>query len=266
LEPDDRDVVISYLNNGKARSVQAANVVMACMNSVVPFLCPEIAEVQKVALRSAVRAANQATNVLFRNWRAFEEAGITGATAPNSFYGRVGLASPRYLGRVNPSTSPTEPVVVAFNTGGNSGILSNPYMVRSICGDATPELGTPADDQFRAVRQGLLGTSFEVFERNVREESARILAGTSFDPARDIVAITVNRWSHGFATGLNELFDKPLEPGTLPPTVVARQKFGRIAIANSDAGGVSTMQTAFDQAWRAINDLEPRAYGFYERI
>jgi spermidine dehydrogenase len=122
------------------------------------------------------------------------------------------------------------------------------------------------DDQFRAVRQGLLQTPFDVFERNVRQQSARILAGTSFDPARDIVAITVNRWPHGFATGLNELFDKPLEPGAFPPTVIARQKFGRIAIANSDAGGVSTMQTAFDQAWRAIDDLDSRVFGFYEQI
>jgi spermidine dehydrogenase len=266
LEPDTREVVISYLNAGKARSVKAANVIMACMNNVVPFLCPQIPDVQKAALRTSVRAANQATNVLFRNWLAFEEAGITGAAAPNSFFGRLGLASPRFLGGMKPSTSPKDPVIVSFSTGGNSGILSNPYMLRALCGEATPEPGTPPDDQFRAVRHGLLSAPFELFEREVREQSVRILAGTRFDPARDIVAITVNRWPHGFATGLNELFDEPLEPGTFPPTVIARQKFGRIAIANSDAGGVSTMQTAFDQAWRAVNDLEPRPYGFYERI
>jgi spermidine dehydrogenase len=115
------------------------------------------------------------------------------------------------------------------------------------------------------VRQGLLATPFETFERNVRDLSVRALAGTDFDPGRDILAITVNRWSHGFATGRNSLFDE-IEPGAVSPTVVARQKFGRIAIANSDAGGVSTMQTAFEQAYRAINDLQPRAYGFYEQI
>jgi spermidine dehydrogenase len=266
LEPDGREVQVSYLNDGKALSVKASHVVMACMNNVVPFLCPEIPEPQKVALRTAVRAANQATNVLFRDWRAFAEAGISGVTAPNSFYGRMGLASPRYFGRTTPSTAPDQPVLVSFSTGGNSGILSNPYMVKALCGDAAPELGTPSDDQFRAVRKGLLGTPFETFERAVRDQSARVLAGTSFDPARDIVAITVNRWAHGFATGLNELFYMGPALGEFAPTVIARQPFGRIAIANSDAGGVSTMQTAFDQAWRAINDLEPRAYGFYERI
>tara|TARA_R110002072_G_scaffold303107_2_gene493825 strand:- start:103322 stop:105313 length:1992 start_codon:yes stop_codon:yes gene_type:complete len=266
LEPDSRDVIVSYLNDGRAHSVKAGSVVMACMNNIVPFLCPEVGEIQKRALRTAVRAPNQMTNVLFRNWRAFEEAGITGVTAPNSFYGRMGLSSPRYFGGMRPSTLPSEPIIVSFGTGGNSGILSNPYMVRGICGDATPEFGTPADDQFRAVRYGLLAAPFELFEREVRDLSARVLAGTSFDPARDILAITVNRWAHGFATGRNELFDEPLQPGEFPPNVVARQRFGRIAIANSDAGGVSTMQTAFEQAYRAISDLEPRAYGFYDSI
>jgi spermidine dehydrogenase len=266
LEPDNREVEISYLQDGKTFSVKAANVVMACMNNVVPQICPELPDLQKEALRTAVRAANQQTSVLFRDWRAFQAAKITGVTAPNTFFGSMRVASPRYLGGMRPSQSPSEPIVVTFGTGGNSGILSNRYMVEGLCGDAAPEYGTAPDDQFRAVRYGLLNQPFEFFERHVRDMSARVLAGTNFDPARDIVGITVNRWSHGFATGRNELFDKPLEPGAFPPPVIARQKFGRIAIANTDAGGVSTMQTAFDQAFRAINDLEQRAYGFYESI
>lgn len=266
LEPDHRDVIISYLNNGEALSVKAGSVVMACMNNIIPVLCPELDDAQKGALRAAVRSPNQSTNVLFRNWEAFAEAGITGATAPNSFYGSMRLASPRYFGGMVPSTSPSEPIVVSFGTGGNSGILSNRYMVEALCGDSAPAIGSPADDQFRAVRYGLLGAPFEVFERQVRDLSSRILAGTSFDPARDIVAISVNRWAHGFATGRNELFDEPLKPGEFPPNVIARQRFGRIAIANTDAGGVSTMQTAFEQAYRAVNDLERRAYGFYDSI
>ncbi|MDF2900270.1 MAG: hypothetical protein K0Q62_329 [Phenylobacterium sp.] len=266
LETDTRDVQVSYLQGGKTYSVKAGNVVMACMNNVVPHLCPEMPDLQKVALRTAVRAANQQTNVLFRDWRAFQAAKLTGVSAPTSFFGGMRLASPRYLGAMTPSKSPSEPVVVTFSTGANSGILSNRYMVEALCGENAPPIGTRPDDQFAAVRQGLLATPFSLFERHVREMSARVLAGTDFDPARDIVGITVNRWSHGFATGRNDLFDEALEPGAFPPIVVARQKFGKIAIANTDAGGVSTMQTAFDQAFRAINDLEPRAYGFYEHI
>jgi spermidine dehydrogenase len=94
---------------------------------------------------------------------------------------------------------------------------------------------------------------------------SRALAGSGFDPARDIVAITVNRWPHGFAMGRNILFDKNAGEGD-SPCVPARQKFGHITIANSDASGIDLVQTAFDEAFRAVRELEPRRYGYYERI
>lgn len=266
LEPDGREVQISYLNAGKTLSVKAHSVVLACMNNIIPHICPEVPDIQREAQAAAIRAPNQVTNVLFRNWEAFQQAGVTSVTSPWTFYGSIRLGGQRYFGNVVPSRSPSEPIIVSFGSGANSGLLTNPMMVKGLCGEDTPDPGTPADDQFRAVRQGLLNAPFETFERAVRDLSTRALAGTSFDPARDILAITVNRWAHGFATGRNSLFDEPLEPGAFPPPVIARQKIGRIAIANSDAGGVSTMQTAFEQAYRAINDLQPRAYGFYEQI
>lgn len=266
LEPDAREVQISYLNQGRALSVKAANVVMACMNNVIPHICTDVPDAQVGPLHMAVRAANISTNVLFRNWRAFEQARLRSVTSPYTFYGSMSLSSPRRFGPVTPSLSPEEPVIASFGTGGNSGILSNPVMVRALCGENAPEIGMPADDQYRIVRQGLLSAPLELFEREVRLLASKALAGTDFDPARDIVAVAVNRWGHGFATGTNELFDGPPEPGQPLPTVLARQKFGRIAIANTDAGGVSTVQTAFDQAWRAVNDLQSRAYGFYEQI
>ena len=265
FEPEYREVEISYLRAGKAVSVKAKNVVLACMNNVIPTICPDMPEIQKKALKQAVRAVNQGTSVLFRNWKAWDKLKLNGVSCPHSFYGRVGLGSQRKFGNVVPSQSPDDPIIVGFATGGNSGILNNPYMVEDLCNGKPPALGSHPDDQFRAVRMALLGKPFSYFERHVRELATRVLAGSDFDPARDIVGINVNRWAHGFATGRNELFDKT-EPGELSPTIVARQKFGRIAIANSDSGGVSTMQTAFDQATRAINDLELRAYGFYESI
>src|SRR3546814_19855027 len=92
-------------------------------------------------------------------------------------------------------------------------MLTNPVFVRGICGDDTPAIGTSNDEQYRAIRRGLLATPFETSEREIRQLAARSLTGTDFDPARDLVAICVNRWSHGFATGLNDLFAQPLAPG-----------------------------------------------------
>jgi spermidine dehydrogenase len=50
------------------------------------------------------------------------------------------------------------------------------------------------------------------------------------------------------------------------PTELAKRRFGRIAIANTDAAGASLAQAAFDEAFRAVRDLDPRVYGFYETV
>ena len=76
-----------------------------------------------------------------------------------------------------------------------------------------------------------------------------------FDPARDVEAIVVDRWPHGYAFEPNPLFDPEYEPGEAPHEV-GRQRFGRIAIANSDAGASAYLDVAIDQAWRAVGDLE----------
>jgi spermidine dehydrogenase len=96
-------------------------------------------------------------------------------------------------------------------------------------------------------------TDFETFERNIRDQLARILSPGGFDPAPDIVAITVNRWPHGYAYEYNPLFDPDWdEPDQ--PHVVGRAPFGRIVIANSDAGAGAYTDVAIEQAWRAIGE------------
>jgi spermidine dehydrogenase len=55
--------------------------------------------------------------------------------------------------------------------------------------------GLSEHDQNLAGRAELLATPFEMFERNVRDPLCT-LTGGGFDPARDITAITVNRWPH----------------------------------------------------------------------
>jgi len=265
FQPEGREVEVSYMHGGNAYSVMAKNVVMACMNNIVPYLCPEMPDTQKKALHTAVRAANQQTNVLFRNWEAFAKLGISNVMCPNSFYGRFGLAGPELVGKMQPVRDPSEPILVSYGTAGNSGLMTNPTMVSELCGGRPPAPGTNGDDQFRAVRMGLLQTPFSTFERAIRTQAARALAGTNFDPARDIVAITVNRWPHGFATGRNILFDSE-DPNELSPTIYAKQKFGRITIANSDAGGQSLANAAIAEAWRAVDDLQPKVYGYYEAI
>ncbi|HET7441436.1 MAG TPA: hypothetical protein VFJ47_09050 [Terriglobales bacterium] len=95
---------------------------------------------------------------------------------------------------------------------------------------------------------------FATFERNIREQLARVLGGGGFDAARDIVAITVNRWRHGYAYEYNPLWDPDWAPGQAP-CEIARQPFGRITIANSDAAAAAYTDQAIDQAYRAVGEL-----------
>jgi len=265
FDPDDSECGISYIRAGSMHQVRAKNVVMACMNNVIPYLIPELPDEQKAAMHQAVRAVNQITNVLFRNWEPFAQAKLSSVSFPNTFFGRMGIAGQRYFGELTPPQSPSEPMIVGFSTGSNSGVCSNTTMLAELCGGSPPEPGTHPDDQFRMARAGLLRTPFEQFERHVRAQAAAALSGTDFDPARDIVAVTVNRWGHGFTTGRNSLFE-PDRDLTVSPTMAARQPYGRITIANADAGGVSTAGTSIDEAFRAVRELEQRQFGFYELI
>ena len=84
--------------------------------------------------------------------------------------------------------------------------------------------------------------------------SVRMLAPAGFDPAREIVAITVNRWPHGYAYEYNPLWDPEWAPED-QPCVRARQPFGRITIANADAAAYAYTDAAIDQAYRAVQEL-----------
>jgi spermidine dehydrogenase len=263
FERDTREVDVIYMRDGKAYRVRGKGVVLACNNGMIPHLCPELPEMQKQALHQSVRAVNQSTNVLIRDFKAFANLKVSNVGCPNSFYGGFSLGNPMSLGHYEPPRDPSQPILVGFSSGGNSGILSNDTMTSELLG-GPPEPGSTMQDRFRALRVALLSTPFETFERAVRTQTSRALAGSGFDPARDIVAITVNRWPHGFAMSRNSLFDSTSEEDA--PCVAARQRFGKITIANSDASGIDLVQTAFDESFRAVRELEPQRYGYYERI
>ncbi|HKC72250.1 MAG TPA: hypothetical protein VKB60_11530, partial [Terriglobales bacterium] len=133
------------------------------------------------------------------------------------------------------SRSPEEPMVL--------------FLSRTPC-----KPGLAARQQQIAGRYELLRTSFEQFERAIRDQLARTLRAGGFDPARDIEAITVNRWPHGYGYEYNPLFD-PEWPEAEKPNVIGRQRFGRIAIANSDSAATAYTDQAIDQAWRAVGEL-----------
>jgi len=114
--------------------------------------------------------------------------------------------------------------------------------------------GLTISEQNRAGQARLLTMRFEDFEREVRTVLKGIWGPSGLDPAEDILAITVNRWPHGYARDHLDLEDAAWNAQP-PPNEIGRQTFGNIAIANSDAGADAYTHTAFDQAWRAVSEL-----------
>lgn len=264
FEPETRPVAVDYMHDGKCYRVMGTNVVLAGNNNMIPYLCPEMPEEQKAAQHKAVRAANQATNVLIRNWEAFRKAGVTHVDTPIGFFGSFALNVPWAKDDGEPDMDPNKGAIVSFMTGTNSGILNNEIMTRTILGSDMPD-NLSMQQQFRMARMGLLQTPFATFEHAVRSQMNDVLGPYGFDAARDIIGITVNRWPHGFAMAQNSMFD-PSSPIGEQPYEIARRPFGRIFIANSDASGKDLCNTAIDQAFRAVEEMVPHNYGYYSRI
>ncbi len=234
-----KEVEVTYVRGGQAHRVRASQCVLACYNMIIPYLCPEMSGTQKEALAYCVKIPLVYTNVQISNWKSFQKLGINGAYAPGAYFSNVTLDFPVSMGDYRFPSSPDESCLL--------------HLLRTPC-----QPGLPCKDQYRAGRYELLSTQFETFERQVRDQLGRMLSAGGFDPARDIQAITVNRWPHGYAYEYNSLFEPIDRPASERPCVIGRQPFGRIHIANSDADGHAYTNIAIDQGHRAVAEIVGR--------
>ncbi len=228
-------VEVTYVRGGKSYAVQGSQCILACWNMMIPYMCPEMPEAQKSGLAYNVKVPLAYTNVQLRNWKAFEKLKIRGARCPGSFFGAVDLDFPVSMGEYKFPQSPEEPCLVHLQY-----VPVGP--------------GKTAREQQRTGRAILLGMEFAGFERNIREQMTRILGPGGFDAAQDIEAITVNRWPHGYSYEYNSLYD-PVWPEGQAPHEIGRKPFGRIHIANSDAGVFAYTNEAIDQGHRAVQEI-----------
>lgn len=145
----DKQVEITYVQDGNASRVCARYCAMACYHSVIPHLCPELPGGQKEALRKTIRMPLVSTNVLVDNWTALEKPGIFSAYCPGSFFSDIRLTYPLQFADYKSARSPDEPMTI--------------HMYRiPLPGEEN------AAEQFRAGRYDLLGTSFAAFEQGYR--------------------------------------------------------------------------------------------------
>ena len=230
-----KEVEVSYEAAKQVYSVHAKAVVMACWNMMVPYLCPEIPKAQQEALQYGTKVPLVYTVVAVRNWQPWQKLGMARVSTPGMYHYGVQLDRVVDIGEYRSPRTPDQPILLR--------------MARTPC-----KPGLTEREQHTIGRMELYETPYSSFERSIRDQLLRVLGTGGFDPARDISAITVNRWSHGYAYEYNPLFDPDWKPGE-SPAEIGRKRFGRITIANSDAGAAAYTDIAFDQAYRAVLEL-----------
>ncbi len=227
---------VTYVKGGEAFRVRGRNVVLACYLHMLPHICPEMDAVQREAGEALVKIPLVYTNVALRNWRAFEKAGYHRFYSPHGLFESISLDFPVSMGGVAFSPAPDRPVIAHLQ-----------YV--------PAEPGLTEREQHRAGRAKLYQMSFEDFETAIVDQMTGMLGPYGFDAERDIAAITVNRWPHGYAYEYNELYDPWTWSPEYGPHMTARKPIGRMAIANSDSSALAYVQGAIDAADRAVNEL-----------
>ena len=232
---DAKSVNVTYVHAGNAHTVRAKHCVMACYNSAIPYICPELPEEQRAGLAYNVKIPLTYTKVMVPNWRAFADLGVRFVYYTNDFYKQVELDYPVSIGDYQFGADPDQPMALHMCHVPYFGDIQGP-------------------EQWRAGRRRLLETPFSTFEHHVRDQLDQALSGAGFDADRDITAITVNRWAHGYSYSPDLLWEPEYGSEKEKPWVIGRQPLGRISIANSDAGAAANTDSAILQGYRAVRE------------
>ena len=233
----DSGVEVTYMGKVGLARVSARHCVMACYHSMLPYLCPDLPEAQKEAQKYQVKIPLVLTNVLLRSSEAMDKLGIDNVSCPGRMHRSMFMFKGINTGGYKHPMSDTGPVPLVF-----WGSLSPPAEAYSL------------KDQLRASREKMLTLEFEDYEREVRRVLDGLLGPAGFDVKEDILAITVNRWPHGYSYEYMELWDEEFPKGQAPHQIASRPH-GKITFANSDAGASAYTHVAIDEAYRAVREF-----------
>src|SRR5579863_227467 len=236
LANDATGVDVLYAQGEKLTRVHADHAVYAGYSAMLPYICPDLGAAQRKAVSDQVKAPLVYVNVAIRNWRPWVNRGIHYVNNPAGFYSNLKLDYPVSLGDYRFPTRPEEPMILH--------LVHVPW----------PE--GPIKDlrsTWRAGRALVYARRFEEFESHARDELTRILGPGGFDADRDIAAITVNRWGHGYAYEANSLYDE--SSVSERETNVSAAPLGRIHFAGTDAAWAAYAHKAMDSAQRAVAEI-----------
>ena len=227
-------VDVRYVQAGQMRQARARHVVMAGWSAASAHVVKGLPPAQQAAMRANVKMPMLYAQVVLRRWQAVQRAGMGAVYAPHAPFQFSQLDFPVRLGGVAPPARTDQPVCL--------------LMVRCP-GPLLSEADAP--DLFKAGRAEMLGQDFAHHEQAVMQQLQAMFGPHGLDAQRDVAALTLNRWGHGF------VWDEAEHNGQ-PAHKLSARPVGNIAMAGADSAGRAYLDAAIDAAWRAVGEL-PRS-------
>lgn len=234
---NDSDSVDVGIINGSDQSlhrIKAHHVTLACFNMVIPYILKDLNPDQAEALKLNVKVPMVYTNVLLKNWKPWVKLGVHEIYGINTFHSRLKLDYPVSVGGYEHTADENQPIVA--------------HLVH------VPSVPLEKDVRgaLRKARKTFFALKPEDFQSHILNDLTRMLGPGGFQES-DILEVHVNRWSHGYSFSSNTLAESESESTRLME--LARQKVGRVTIANSDAAWSAYAHSAIDEAHRAVGEF-----------
>lgn len=235
-EPGKSEFVsVTSAKGGKLHRVKAKTVVMAGGGWITKHVVRDLDENRAKAYGQFHYSPYMTVNVAVRNWRFLYKLGLSGGEWFDGFARGVHVRKSAKFGVDSPVVGPDLPTVLTF-----------------FVDFAKP--GLPALEQGQRGRAELLATSFEDYERRIREQMTEMFASSGFDAKRDIAGIVLNRFGHAFINPQPGFFFG-LNGNPAPRDALRSGPFGRIAFSHSDLAGAMDHRNAFMESNRAMSQL-----------
>ncbi len=235
---DQSHVDVTYIKDGRPLRVRGRHAILACYNQVIPHIVSELPAAQREAIETPTKTPLVYVSVAVRNWQAMAELGFNSIYIPDSsMMHSFGLDFPVSIGDYAFTTVPDQPTVLHG----------------TFCPTA-PDKGLTQKQQNLLGQRRIMEMSFSEIEAQIMRQVDGALTPGGFDVERDVAALTINRWPHGYAYEYNDLYDPPEYGPDNGPHVRGRAQIGRISIANSDSSAYSYVDSAIDAAVRAVKE------------
>lgn len=230
-------VMVGYQTGDKLHRVTAKHTILACYSVMVPHLLSGLNDIQQQDYLQNVKVPMVYGKVLVKNWNTFKKLGVYHLYAPDAPFCLVMLDYPVSMGGYEYPKTPDEPMIIHMVS------IPVPYgsgkTLREACKQGRSELYQQSYEQLEAAMLSQLGEIYEQAGEMLKD---------------NILAITINRWGHGYSYEENILWDKPSEAERVLKSI--KQPQGNIHIANSDVDWHPYANGAIDQAWRAVGEIK----------